>query len=85
MISPLGYSARSLVPLLTVYSYDIAPPMRSRLHPPKQAPSTWQIFFTEYLQNYKVTNPERKLNVSQAAKDGGAAYKALSSEQKEVC
>ncbi|QRW02021.1 HMG (high mobility group) box protein [Ceratobasidium sp. AG-Ba] len=63
---------------------DIAPPLRSRLHPPKQAPSTWQIFFTEYLQNYKVTNPERKLNVSQAAKDGGAAYKALTSDQKEI-
>lgn len=63
---------------------DLAPPLRSRLHPPKQAPSTWQIFFTEYLQNYKSTNPERKLNVSQAAKDGGAAYKALTSEQKEI-
>ncbi|KAG9125963.1 exp1-like protein [Ceratobasidium sp. 392] len=63
---------------------DLAPPLRSRLHPPKQAPSTWQIFFTEYLQNYKNTNPERKLNVSQAAKDGGAAYKALTSEQKEI-
>ncbi|KAG8744584.1 exp1-like protein [Ceratobasidium sp. 414] len=63
---------------------DLAPPLRSRLHPPKQAPSTWQIFFTEYLQNYKNTNPERKLNVSQAAKDGGAAYKALTSEQKEA-
>ncbi|KAG9103883.1 exp1-like protein [Ceratobasidium sp. 370] len=63
---------------------DLAPPLRSRLHPPKQAPSTWQIFFTEYLQSYKNTNPERKLNVSQAAKDGGAAYKALTSEQKEI-
>ncbi|KAG9095056.1 exp1-like protein [Ceratobasidium sp. UAMH 11750] len=62
---------------------DLAP-LRSRLHPPKQAPSTWQIFFTEYLQNYKNTNPERKLNVSQAAKDGGAAYKALTSAQKEI-
>ncbi|CAE6509740.1 unnamed protein product [Rhizoctonia solani] len=65
-------------------SADIGTPTRSRLHPPKQAPSTWQIFFTEYLQNYKSTNPERKLNVSQAAKDGGAAYKALNKEQKEI-
>ncbi|CAE6484287.1 unnamed protein product [Rhizoctonia solani] len=65
-------------------SADIGTPTRSRLHPPKQAPSTWQIFFTEYLQSYKSTNPERKLNVSQAAKDGGAAYKALSAEKKEV-
>ncbi|KAH7343572.1 hypothetical protein B0J17DRAFT_182170 [Rhizoctonia solani] len=65
-------------------SADLGTPTRSRLHPPKQAPSTWQIFFTEYLQNYKSTNPERKLNVSQAAKDGGAAYKALSKDQKEI-
>ncbi|CAE6420397.1 unnamed protein product [Rhizoctonia solani] len=65
-------------------SADLVPPTRSRLNPPKQAPSTWQIFFTEYLQNYKMTNPERKLNVSQAAKDGGAAYKALSHQQKEI-
>ncbi|KAF8743062.1 HMG-box domain, partial [Rhizoctonia solani] len=65
-------------------SADLVPPTRSRLNPPKQAPSTWQIFFTEYLQNYKATNPERKLNVSQAAKDGGAAYKALSPQQKEI-
>ncbi|CAE6528202.1 unnamed protein product [Rhizoctonia solani] len=65
-------------------SADIGTPTRSRLHPPKQAPSTWQIFFTEYLQSYKTTNPERKLNVSQAAKDGGAAYKALSDDQKEI-
>lgn len=65
-------------------STDLSPPTRSRLHPPKQAPSTWQIFFTEYLQTYKSTNPERKLNVSQAAKDGGAAYKALSPSQKEI-
>ncbi|CAE6510686.1 unnamed protein product [Rhizoctonia solani] len=65
-------------------SADLGPPARSRLHPPKQAPSTWQIFFTEYLQSYKSTNPERKLNVSQAAKDGGAAYKALTDEQKEI-
>ncbi|KAJ1308862.1 hypothetical protein OPQ81_004550 [Rhizoctonia solani] len=65
-------------------SADLGPPIRSRLHPPKQAPSTWQIFFTEYLQNYKSTNPERKLNVSQAAKDGGAAYKALTPAQKEL-
>ncbi|KAF8607505.1 hypothetical protein BDV93DRAFT_269853 [Ceratobasidium sp. AG-I] len=70
--------------LETERAADLAPPQRSRLNPPKQAPSTWQIFFTEYLQNYKVTNPERKLNVSQAAKDGGAAYKALSSAQKEI-
>ncbi|KDN51196.1 hypothetical protein RSAG8_00825, partial [Rhizoctonia solani AG-8 WAC10335] len=65
-------------------SADLGTPTRSRLHPPKQAPSTWQIFFTEYLQDYKSTNPERKLNVSQAAKDGGAAYKALSTGQKEI-
>ncbi|CAE7210019.1 unnamed protein product [Rhizoctonia solani] len=65
-------------------SADLAPPTRSRLNPPKQAPSTWQIFFTEYLASFKSTNPERKLNVSQAAKDGGAAYKALSSEQKAM-
>ncbi|CAE6395365.1 unnamed protein product [Rhizoctonia solani] len=65
-------------------SADLVPPTRSRLNPPKQAPSTWQIFFTEYLQSYKATNPERKLNVSQAAKDGGAAYKALSPQQKEI-
>ncbi|KAL5636624.1 hypothetical protein ACGC1H_000549 [Rhizoctonia solani] len=65
-------------------SADIGTSTRSRLHPPKQAPSTWQIFFTEYLQSYQTTNPERKLNVSQAARDGGAAYKALSDDQKEI-
>ncbi|KAF8760088.1 HMG-box domain [Rhizoctonia solani] len=63
-------------------SADLVPPTRSRLNPPKQAPSTWQIFFTEYLQNYKATNPSvsstfRKLQ-------SGAAYKALSPQQKEI-
>ncbi|KAJ1304013.1 hypothetical protein OPQ81_008421 [Rhizoctonia solani] len=60
------------------------PHIRSRLHRPKQAPSTWQIFFTEFLQNYKSGNPEHKLNISQAAKEGGVAYKALIPAQKEI-
>ncbi|KAG8694908.1 exp1-like protein [Ceratobasidium sp. 395] len=83
-------------PSLTQDSFGVSPGLAPPFSPQPQiatslptehpftAPSTWQIFFTEYLQNYKNTNPERKLNVSQAAKDGGAAYKALTSEQKEI-
>jgi len=58
--------------------------VKSKLHPPKQAPSTWQIFFTEFLQDYKSKNPTKKLNVSQAAKEGGAVYKSLNAREKEV-
>jgi hypothetical protein len=55
------------------------------LHPPKQAPSTWQIFFADQLQLYKTQNPGEKLNVAQAAKEAGVRYKNLSRDEKEVC
>jgi hypothetical protein len=59
-------------------------PTRSLLHPPKQAPSTWQIFFTDQLQLYKTMYPGEKLNVAQAAKEAGIRYKNLSRQEKEV-
>ncbi|KAG8777306.1 hypothetical protein FRC12_000440 [Ceratobasidium sp. 428] len=62
----------------------IAPPPPPGLHPPKRAPSAWQLFFTEYIQNYKKVNPRGNLNVAQAAKDAGVMYKALTPEQKEA-
>jgi hypothetical protein len=50
------------------------------LRPPKQSLSTWQFFFTEWIQK----QDGRKLNVAQAAKEAGKEYKLLSKQQKEV-
>ncbi|KAG8710960.1 hypothetical protein FRC09_020850 [Ceratobasidium sp. 395] len=50
----------------------------------ESAPTVWQIFFSEYLQSYKNFSPGQKLDVIQAAQDGGVIYKALTSEQKEI-
>ncbi|KAG8724271.1 hypothetical protein FRC09_020559 [Ceratobasidium sp. 395] len=58
--------------------------LQSRLPPPKKPLSTWQLFFVEYLQNYKKTYPERKINPAREGRDAGAIYKALTSEQKEA-
>lgn len=68
------------------------PPAKSHLHPPRQAQSAWQLFFTDELNKAKaaaqgVTSPggtphAAKLNVAQIAKDAGAAYANLSEEQK---
>lgn len=51
------------------------------LKPPKQSLSTWQFFFTEWIQK----QDGRKLNVAQAAKEAGKEYKLLSDAEKEVC
>lgn len=67
---------------------------KSHLKPPRQAPSAWQLFFTDELNKAKAvaaaeagTTPggtpiHPKLNVAQIAKDAGAAYAALSEERK---
>jgi hypothetical protein len=61
------------------------PPQRSVLHPPKQAPSVWQIFFTDWLQKQKSSAAEgKKLNVAQEAKEAGHVYNELSEEAREV-
>ncbi|ORY23549.1 hypothetical protein BCR39DRAFT_561920 [Naematelia encephala] len=69
------------------------PPAKSHLHPPRQAQSAWQLFFTDELNKAKAaaaaeTSPggtvqHVKLNVAQIAKDAGAAYANLSDEQKK--
>ncbi|EJD01587.1 uncharacterized protein FOMMEDRAFT_68203, partial [Fomitiporia mediterranea MF3/22] len=47
-------------------------PMRSELRPPKLAPSTWQLYFTDWIQRHQMMNGgDRKLNVAQAAKEAG--------------
>lgn len=68
---------------------------KSHLHPPRQAQSAWQLFFTDELNKAKAlaaANQGRspggtllpiKLNVAQIAKDAGAAYAALDDEQKK--
>lgn len=58
--------------------------LKSHLKPPKQAPSAWQIFFTEELQKIKAHSPEERLNVAHVAKDAGQRYAALSDEAKVV-
>ncbi|WFD43822.1 hypothetical protein MPSI1_002487 [Malassezia psittaci] len=57
-------------------------PLRSRLKPPKQSPSAWQIFFSEELQNIKATSPDERLNVAHLAKDAGARYAQLPEEKR---
>lgn len=69
------------------------PPAKSHLHPPRQAQSAWQLFFTDELNKAKAsaaahgdspggTPHHAKLNVAQIAKDAGAAYANLNEEQK---
>ena len=60
------------------------PPARSTLRPPKLAPSTWQLYFTDWIQRHQLGGEGRKLNVAQAAKEAGAEYASLTPEQKEV-
>jgi hypothetical protein len=55
------------------------------LRPPKQAPSIWQIFFTDWLSNKRAFGDEHsKLNVAQEAKEAAKAYSELSEEQQSV-
>jgi hypothetical protein len=57
---------------------------KSLLHPPPQARSAWQIFFTDRLNEAKAkVGPGDKLNVAHVAKDAGAAYAALQGAEKE--
>jgi hypothetical protein len=82
----LGLDLLSKSPHL-IFSLDViaaTAPQKSVLHPPKLAPSTWQIFFTEQLQLIKLKSPDQKLNVAHAAKDLAQVYKNMSAEEKEV-
>jgi hypothetical protein len=58
--------------------------LRSKLKPPKQAPSAWQVYFTEELQKMKVNQPGERLNVAHVAKDAGQRYAALPDSAKKV-
>ncbi|WVO16044.1 hypothetical protein L204_103709 [Cryptococcus depauperatus] len=73
-----------------------APKARSHLHPPKQAPSAWQLFFADELikaksstnQSEEIKSPggtmhSNKLNVAVIAKEAGVAYANLSEERKK--
>ena len=57
--------------------------LKSVLRPPKLAPSAWQLYFTDWIQNQQASGT-RKLNVAQAAKEAGQEYALLTAEQKEV-
>ncbi|WRT63304.1 uncharacterized protein IL334_000209 [Kwoniella shivajii] len=69
-------------------------PAKSHLHPPRQAQSAWQLFFTDELNKAKAaaaqgnspggTPHHAKLNVAQIAKDAGVAYATLDEEQKKL-
>ena len=73
---------------------EVKPPAsaKSHLHPPRQAQSAWQLFFTDELNKAKDaavqgnspggTPQHAKLNVAQIAKDAGIAYANLDDEQK---
>ncbi|KAG8761441.1 exp1-like protein [Serendipita sp. 396] len=58
-------------------------PTKSELHPPKQAPSMWQVYFADWLQDHKTRYPHDKLNVAQAAKEAGQLYKTLTEAERE--
>lgn len=63
-----------------------AVPDHSVLQPPKQAPSVWQIFFTDWLGNKRASDGEdTKLNVVKEAKAAAKAYGQLSDEERSVC
>lgn len=59
------------------------PVLKSHLKPPKQAPSAWQVYFTEELQKIKAEQPDARLNVAHVAKDAGQRYAALPEEKKK--
>lgn len=74
-----------LFALFSQASHPAAPPRHSVLQPPKQAPSVWQIFFTDWLQEQKLSAVEgKKLNVAQEAKEAGHVYNELSEEERNV-
>ncbi|KAI9634255.1 uncharacterized protein MKK02DRAFT_28906 [Dioszegia hungarica] len=60
------------------------PAMKSRLKPPRQAQSAWQMFFADELVRAKAEHADLpgKLNVAQIAKDAGTAYSNLDPERK---
>jgi hypothetical protein len=80
-----GNSPRSSVepPLDAASGKEASAPLKSELKPPKLAPSTWQLYFTDWIQRHQL-NSDKKLNVAQAAKEAGAEYANLTPEQKEV-
>jgi hypothetical protein len=67
-------------------------PAKSKLRPPRQANSAWQLFFTDELNRAKAASIQppspggtpihTKLNVAQIAKDAGAAYATMPEEQQ---
>ncbi|KAF8514814.1 high mobility group box domain-containing protein, partial [Hysterangium stoloniferum] len=58
-------------------------PDRSILHFPKQAPSVWQIFFTDWLQSQRLEGGvDKKLNIVEEAKAAGRAYHKLSDQDR---
>ncbi|KAG6903399.1 hypothetical protein C0995_005422 [Termitomyces sp. Mi166 len=68
--------------LASVKSSIAEPVLKSVLRPPKLAPSAWQLYFTDWIQNQQVSGT-RKLNVAQAAKEAGQEYASLTEEEKE--
>ncbi|KAG8906126.1 exp1-like protein [Tulasnella sp. 403] len=59
-------------------------PTKSVLQPPKPAPSKWQIFFSDFLNETKANSLEGKINVALVAKNAAAAYKTVSGPELEA-
>ncbi len=60
-----------------------APPTKSKLHPPRQSSSAWQIFFTDHLAEVKSQAGNEKINVANIAKEAGLIYSKMDAETKK--
>lgn len=49
---------------------------------PKRGPSSFMIFMEKYRKEWKEEHPDTKMNVAELGKNGGAAWKAMSPEEK---
>jgi hypothetical protein len=73
----------NVVLTMTVCASSPVVTQKSMLRPPKLAPSAWQLYFTDWIQKHQQIST-KKLNVAQAAKEAGAEYALLTTEDKEV-
>ena len=81
-------SKNGIRPRLTASSQDISPSMgkqsfKSRLRPPKQPLTAWQLYFTDELHKLKAALPNERLNVAQLAKDAGQRYASLPDDKRQ--
>ena len=81
-------SKNGIQPRLTTSSLTISPSMakqslKSRLRPPKQPLTAWQLYFTDELRKLKAASPNMRLNVAQLAKDAGQRYASLPDDKRQ--